>query len=319
MGAIQFPLTSGNESAPNQVSPQEAAKLPASASGPSNVLEPDVVTLSATFPPAQAVASPNLVQFDTPRQAAIQSFPPHLANNLPNNASARPAVANAAQFPPPAQPAAQSTAQSVAVAAFPPPVDSVNLNNGSALGTTEQQQALQQLSQTLLELGINPQNISLENRLSLLPAANDPPALLNLVHALSVIDPQLSAQSTNNISNPALPAASAAPVPIQLQSQAQPQSQAQALVPLQTSNSSAGSGFESISQAAAVQLNSAASQNSQQPAANSGAAFTGNQAIQFQALQLAFQAGENSPGAAGSGGSSSNSTDQTAPSLNVLA
>jgi hypothetical protein len=319
MGAIQFPLTSDSQSAPNQVSPQEATKLPSGAAGPSNVLEPDVVTLSASFPPAQAVASPNFVQLDAPRQTAIQSFPPHLANNISNYASARPAVANAAQFPPPTQPTAQPIAQPVAVATFPPPVDIANLNSGATLGTIEQQQALQQLSQTLLELGINPQNISLENRLSLLPAANDPPALLNLVHALSVIDPQLSAESTNNISNPAQPAAPVAQLPVQLELQAQPQSQAQALVPLQTSNSTAGSGFEATSQAAAGTLNPAASQNSLQPAANSGAALAGNQAVQFQALQLAFQTAENSSGAPVGGESSGSSTNQQVPSLNVVA
>jgi hypothetical protein len=296
MGAIQFPLTSDNQSAPNQVSLQEAAKLPSGAAGPSNVLEPDVVTLSASFPPAQAVALPTFVQIDTPRQTVIQSFPP------------------------PAQPAAQAIAQPVAVAAFPPPVDTSNLNNGATLGTIEQQQALQQLSQTLLELGINPQNISLENRLSLLPAANDPPALLNLVHALSVIDPQLSAENSNNFSNPAQPAASFAQAPVQLQLQAQPQTQAQALVPLQTSISTAGSGFEATSQAAAGALNPAASQDWLQPTANSGAALTGNQAVQFQALQLAFQtAAENSPGAPAGGETSGSSISQQVPSLNVLA
>jgi len=295
MGAIQFPLTSDNQSAPNQVSPQEATKLPSGAAGPSNVLEPDVVTLSASFPPAQAVASPNFVQLGAARQLAIQSFPP------------------------PSQPAGQAIAQPVAVAAFPPPIDTSNQNNGATLGTIEQQQALQQLSQTLLELGINPQNISLENRLSLLPAANDPPALLNLVHALSVIDPRLSAESTNNISNPVQPAASPAQAPVQLQLQSQPQSQAQALVPLQISNSTAESGFESTSQAAAGTSNPAASQNPSEPAANSGAALSGNQAVQFQALQLAFQTAENSSGAPAGGESSGSGTSQSAPSLNVLA
>ena len=312
MGAIQFPLISDHQSAPNQVSPQEATKLPSGAAGPSNVLEPDVVTLSASFPPAQAVASPNFVPLETARQTVIQSFPPHLANNLPDSAPARPAVANVAQFPPPTQPIAPSTAQAVAVAAFPPPVDTANLNSGATLGTIEQQQALQQLSQTLLELGINPQNISLENRLSLLPAANDPPALLNLVHALSVIDPQLSAESTNNISNPAQPAASPVQAPAQVEPQAQPQSQAQALVQVQTSDSTAGSGFEANSQAAAGALNPDASQNSPQAITNSGAALTGSQAAQFQALQLAIQGADNSQGALANG-------SQPPPSLNVLA
>ncbi|MGH9745293.1 MAG: hypothetical protein ACRD59_04190 [Candidatus Acidiferrales bacterium] len=292
MGAIQFPLTSDNQSAPNQVSPQEAAKLPSSAAGPSNVLGQDIVTISAAFPPPRAVAAPNFVHLEAPPQSAIQSFPPHLASFTP----ARTTVTNVAQFPP----APQSAAQPVAVAAFPPPVDTVAAGGVASGETLTQQQELQQLNQTLLALGINPQSISLDNRLALLPTANDPPALLNLVHALSVIDPQLSAETTNDLSNPAQPAADQPQLPAQLQPQAQPEPQSNASP--QNSTLSVGTGFETTP-----------------VAANQGTELTGNQVAQFQALQLAFHTANDSENPAVNSESASNDTNPPVPSLNVLA
>ena len=64
------------------------------------------------------------------------------------------------------------------------------------------------VEEKLEQLGINPQGISLDNRLALIKSANDPPALLNLVRTLGVLNQaeastQISALNANNLSNPA--------------------------------------------------------------------------------------------------------------------
>ncbi|MGA8144395.1 MAG: hypothetical protein WB987_10950 [Candidatus Acidiferrales bacterium] len=164
-----------------------------------------------------------------------------------------------------------------------------------------EQEQLVQLNQTLQRLGISPQSISLDNRLALLKSANDPPALLNLVHALGVIDPQARSLGANNLSSPAQAATqlqAAAPA----QSQALSQSQVPTLSP--NSSSPAGSGFETSLEASTVP-----SPSTQQTTA------AGNPAAQFQELQLAFQATDllqTPPANPGSSG-------PQAPSLNVQA
>src|ERR1700746_3078616 len=76
MSAINFPLSTDISSAANQVSSQNAERLPAGGSGQSTVLRPDTVTLSAVFPPPPPVGAANFVQFQSPAQPALEAFPP---------------------------------------------------------------------------------------------------------------------------------------------------------------------------------------------------------------------------------------------------
>ena len=156
MSAINFPLTTDISSAANQSSSQNSEQLPAGGSGQSTVLRPDTVTLSAVFPPAPPVDAANFVQFQSPAQPALQAFPPAPA----------PTAISSAQL------ASASDATTTATTA----------------PTLSQQEQLAQLNRVLEQLGINPQNISLDNRLALIKSANDPPALLNLVRTLGVLN-----------------------------------------------------------------------------------------------------------------------------------
>jgi hypothetical protein len=99
------------------------------------VLQPDVVTLSAVFPPLPPT-EPNQAQFQNLAQPALEPFPP--------------------PAPPPS-----SNANATATAAAAPP-------------TLTQQEQLAQLNRALEQLGISPQSISLDNRLALIRSANDP-------------------------------------------------------------------------------------------------------------------------------------------------
>jgi hypothetical protein len=81
----------------------------------------------------------------------------------------------------------------------------------TAAPTLSQQEQLAQLDRVLERLGINPQSLSLDNRLALIKSANDPPALLTLVRSLGVLNQaattgqQTSALNANHLSNPARP------------------------------------------------------------------------------------------------------------------
>ncbi len=265
MSAINFPLSTDISSAANQVSSQNAEQLPTGGSGQSTVLRPDTVTLSAVFPPAPPVDAANFVQFQSPAQPALEAFPP-----APTQASS--SVAQLASAPDATT--APTTAPSLS-----------------------QQEQLAQLNRVLEQLGINPQSISLDNRLALIKSANDPPALLNLVRTLGVLNQaatgtQISALNGNNLSNPA-------PTGIQTQAPAQNESQAQpppaSIAPLQSSSAPAASGFESISSAAGGAAPSSPVQAS---------SVASNGAAQFQELQAVFQEADNAQnqsGAAGSG------------------
>src|ERR1700752_4694977 len=165
MSAINFPLTRDIWSAANEGSSQKAEQLPRGGSGQSGVLRPDTVTLSAVFPPAPPVDAANFVQFQSPAQPALEAFPPA-----------------------PAQFAAASDATATPAAA----------------PSLSQQEQLAQLNRVLEQLGINPQSISLDNRLALIKSANDPPALLNLVLTLGVLNQaatsaQITAFNANNL------------------------------------------------------------------------------------------------------------------------
>jgi hypothetical protein len=242
MSAIKFTLTTGISSAANQVSSQNAEQLPAGGSGQSTVLRPDTVTLSAVFPPPPPVDATNFVQFQSPAQPALEGFPPAAAQTT---AAPRLALAPSAATAP----------------------------------TPTQQEQLAQLDRVLEQLGISPRSISLDNRLALIKSANDPPALLNLVRTLGVLDPatseQISALSANHLSNPA-PIGNQIQAPTQNDAQAQPQPAS--IAPLQSSSSPAGPGFGSTSPAGGAASSSVGQ-----------AALASNAAAQFQELQAVFQ------------------------------
>jgi hypothetical protein len=172
----------------------------------------------------------------------------------------------------------------------------VQFQSPAAAPSLSQQEQLAQLNRVLEQLGINPQSISLDNRLALIKSANDPPALLNLVRTLGVLNQaatstQISALNANNLSNPA-------PTGIQSQAPAQNESQAQpplaSTAPLQSSSPPTGSGFESISSAAGGAA----------PPSSVQASVASNAAAQFQELQAVFQGADNAQNqfdAAGSG------------------
>jgi hypothetical protein len=175
----------------------------------------------------------------------------------------------------------------------------VQFQSPAAAPSLSQQEQLAQLNRVLEQLGINPQSISLDNRLALIKSANDPPALLKLVRTLGVLNQaatstQISVLNANNLSNPA-------PTGIQSQAPAQNESQAHpplaSTAPLQSSSPPTGSGFESISGVAG----GAASPSSVQASVASSAA------AQFQELQAVFQRADNAQnqsGAAASGAAS---------------
>lgn len=266
MSAINFPLTRDISSAANEVSSQSAEQLPTGGSGQSSVLRPDTVTLSAVFPPAPPVDAANFVQFQSPAQPALEAFPP------------TPAPAQTANSP--------EQLASVSDTATTP----------AAAPSLSQQEQLAQLNRVLEQLGINPQSISLDNRLALIKSANDPPALLNLVRTLGVLNQaatsaQISALNANNLSNPT-PTGIQAQVPAQNESQAQPPPAS--IAPLQSSSPPTGSGFESISSGAGGVA----------PPSSVQANVASNGAAQFQELQAVFQQADNAQNqssAAGSG------------------
>jgi len=257
MSAINFPLTRDISTAANEVSSQNAEQLPTGGSGQATVLRPDTVTLSAVFPPAPPVDAPNFVQFQSRAHPPLEAFPPAAAQT---GAPARLALAS----------------------------------NATAAPTPTQQEQLAQLDRVLEQLGISPQSISLDNRLALIKSANDPPALLNLVRTLGVLNQaatitQISALNANNLSNPA-------PTGIQSQAPAQNESQAQpplaSTAPLQSSSPPAGSGVESISSAAGAA-----------PSSSVQASVASNGAAQFQELQAVFQEAGNAQSQSGASGS----------------
>jgi hypothetical protein len=256
MSAINFPLTTDISSAANQVSSQNAEQLPAGGSGQSTVLRPDTVTLSAVFPPPLPVDATNFVQFQSPAQPTLESFPPATAQTT--SAPARFALAS----------------------------------NATTAPTPSQQEQLAELDRVLEQLGISPQSISLDNRLALIKSANDPPALLNLVRTLGVLDPaatseQISALSENQLSNPA-PIGNQTQAPAQNESQAQPQPAS--IAPLQSSSLPAGPGFGSTSTAGGAASSSAGQ-----------AALASNAAAQFQELQAVFQDAGNAQNSTAAG------------------
>ena len=277
MGAIRFPLLVDNPGAANPVSPQEGAKL--SAGGPSSALQPDVVTLSAVFPPPPP-AETNQAQFQNLAQPALEAFP----------------------------------------APAPPPSTSANATAAAASPTLTQQEQLAQLNRALEQLGINPQSISLDNRLALVRSANDPPALLNLVRALGVLSGSaagtgapVSGANANNLPNPSqLVSQTQLPATLETPFQDPVPAPLPSTTSFQDSSSSAGSGFGAILPVNAQPLASPGQDSSVQSVVPNSAA------AQFQELQAVFQTVENHQNSGGSNGSGIRS-QQPPPTINILA
>ena len=280
MGAIRFPLLVDNPDTANPVSPQEGGKP--SAGGPSSVLQPDVVTLSAVFPPPPP-AEPNQAQFQNLAQSTLVAFPP--------------------PDPPPS-----SNANAASTAAAVPP-------------TLTQQEQLAQLNRALEQLGISPQSISLDNRLALIRSANDPPALLNLVRALGVLSGSAAGTSApaseanaNNLPNPSqLASQTQLPAPFEAPFQVPVPVPSPSTTSFQNSSSSAGSGFGGTLPANAGQLASTG-----QAALNVPSVVPNVAAAQFQELQVVFQTAENQQSSSGGAGSSTASAQQPF-TINILA
>lgn len=186
-----------------------------------------------------------------------------------------------------------------------------NPANPSGAGPTTPQKELQQLDQTLQQLGINPQSISLFNRMAMLLYANDPAALRVMVQEIQGAVPQGAAAGANGTVGSQQP--SQAQAPLQVSGQAppanppQPQAQTQAAAPapvqFQNTNSAGGTPIElTVAQftlnetVGTVQENGGANQSGQanQSAANNAngaattAAASNNATVQFERLQFTF-------------------------------
>lgn len=182
-----------------------ASQAPAA---PSDATQQDTVTLSGTAPTTRSQpAAQNFVTTAAFTLLAHEyTFPP---NDSENGASTAGAVSSTyatgatadqttvAQEPPPAAILTQASVNATAVAvaaATPQPATAGNPANaattaansaaaGGASATTPQE-TIQQLDQELQRLGINPQEISLMNRMSLLLWVNDPVALREFVQGM---------------------------------------------------------------------------------------------------------------------------------------
>ncbi|MGA8224500.1 MAG: hypothetical protein WB780_22840, partial [Candidatus Acidiferrales bacterium] len=152
------------------------------------------MTISASFPPAQAVQQSATIN--------IEQFSLFISQTQAQTGQAgQPATAPAAApaTAPGAPPTPQASAQTAAATGAPATSAPADPGTAAAIGNTNQsgttanpQQELAQLDQTLQQLGIDPQSISLFNRIGLLLYANDPTALENLVQALKTVDQQIT-------------------------------------------------------------------------------------------------------------------------------
>jgi len=144
--------------------------------------QPPEPTLPALLPQAQT---------QDPPAATADTAPNQTAGTAPNT-SANTGVAIAAANAPNAN-AAASTANAAANTANP-----ANADATAGESATTPQQQLQQLDQSLQQLGINPQSIPLFNRMAMLLYASDPAALRLLVQTMQgAATQQTSAQTTN--------------------------------------------------------------------------------------------------------------------------
>ena len=192
-GSAALDATDAGGVAPSQVvyHVPQASQAPAA---PSDAAQQDTVTLSGKAPANRGqTAAQNFVPAAAfTRLAHAFTFPPSDSENGangPGNANSNSTAPSAdqtgvAQEPPPApiltQPSVNATAVAVAANAAQPATGAnpANAAASSAAATsgsaTAPEETLQQLDQELQRLGINPQEISLMNRMSLLLWVNDP-------------------------------------------------------------------------------------------------------------------------------------------------
>jgi len=233
MAAISFPVT-GLQPVPQE----QLAQPPANTGGPQAVdpnqqdaPQGDTVTISATFPPAHAVQQPGIVKLENFSVFSTQTQVQTTQNTATaNNPAAAPGLATQ----PPVQ---NQTAAQAAAAANDPATAAFTAAAGQAGTASTPQQELVQLDQTLQQLGIDPQSISLFNRMGLLLYANDPVALQNLVHAMQTADQQLgtlgqlgAAANAATTTNQTLAAQNQLPSALQAQAQNQQAAQGTAQV-----------------------------------------------------------------------------------------
>ncbi|MFZ0521491.1 MAG: hypothetical protein WAL95_10740 [Candidatus Acidiferrales bacterium] len=198
-GSAALDSTDAGGVAPSQVvyHVPPASQAPAA---PSDGRRQDTVTLSGMAPASRNQgASQNFVPTAAFTLLAHEfTFPPNDSENVasaPGATSSRSATALADQAavteePPPAPTltpgSVNATSVAVAAVAVQPATSAsaaANTASSAAGGTpaAAPQETLQQLDQELQRLGINPQDISLLNRMSLLPWVNDPVALRQFV------------------------------------------------------------------------------------------------------------------------------------------
>lgn len=333
MASLTFPVTGSQSAIHDQPAPAPATPGAPRPTDPNqqDVPQGDTVTISASFPPAQAVqqtATVTIEQFSlfinqTQAQTVQATAAPATAPTVASGAPAQP-QANS-------QAAAASNTPASSISGDPPPAVAAPGAPSQTAAATNPQQELAQLDQTLQQLGIDPQSISLFNRMGLLLYANDPAALQNLVQALQQVDQQLNQlnggtdTTTNSTSQPHNAAQALLANANQPQAQAQ-QATAQLipepLIPIkgftpaqppptplpqlegqgqntQTGNAGAGvfeaqlsfSDVQATFQEQSTQAQGAASnQSSANNIAAASSAQANNLLVNFQELQLTFQA-----------------------------
>jgi len=214
----------------------------------------------------------------------------------------------------PANSADPAIAAVIAANSQPPANSGGTSNPGGAVGTPQQQ--LAQLDQTLQQLGINPQTLSLADRMGMLLYANDPAALRVMVQEIQS-SPQQAGEATANApavnqgasqvqAQALLQTSGQAPPANPAQAQVSTQLAAAAQVQNQNTNSPGGASIElataqfALNQTpASFQENNAANQNAgtNQTAANSTAvnsaavntnAQSNNATFEFERLQFSF-------------------------------
>jgi hypothetical protein len=311
IGAIQPVVKDGGAPSPN-----ETAGLRGIDPNRPDVAPHDSVTLSGAFPPTQPVQQASFVKIEefsifvaeTKTQAGSDA-----AGNAAGAVAAQPAAPAAAQVPAQAVPVQANAVTNNIAQAAPEPVTGIGVANSPVLTTPQQE--LAQLDTTLREMGFDPQSISLFNRMGLLLYANDPAALHNLVSALQAVDQQL--QQLGGLTNGAANNANPAGAPVQdlvpklaaLQQNGhfvpepltpiQHQGAGAAAPPVQLRNQEAPN--NTTTEVFAAQLSFTEIQGSVQvqapanpPAGATAGAAAQNQAnsaiVQFQELQLSFQA-----------------------------
>jgi hypothetical protein len=201
MASISFPVT-GFQPVPRD----QLSSAPAGTGGPQAVdpnqqdaPQGDRVTISVAFPPAQPAQQAAAVK--------IQEFSIFVAQTETQASQAAAPAPTQAQLD--AQTATTPAANALAAATTLDPATAAASAAATQAGVASTpQQELAQLDQTLQQLGVDPQSISLFNRIGLLLYANDPTALEDLVKALQAADQQLG--QLNGAANGTTPAQNAA-------------------------------------------------------------------------------------------------------------